>query len=99
MENRFQFTVSSLMVVTALFAVTLAGWMWCSRYLQSVGGIRPVQTLHVTALLTPFWTPIATVAYAVGRKSFTVKMAVVFAMVEAAAIGSMVLIEKNWGVS
>jgi hypothetical protein len=50
-----------------------------------------------TALGTPAWVPVALLAYAIGRRRFTIKFLLVLTTAEAAAIGFVVWMLRGDG--
>ena len=77
-------------------AICLTAWgIGVKRFSDPEIGARPYSVPVFLALIvfavSPFWIPIAFVAYAVGRKKFGVGFAIAFAVTEAISVGAMYL--------
>jgi hypothetical protein len=84
---KFQFGTSTLLLATAFSAISVSGLAAVHKWLQPSRLDIGVGELSTLAAGAPLWTPIAFVAYALGKNRLTVKSVVVFAVAEAAAIG------------
>jgi hypothetical protein len=82
---RFQFSTRQILLATAFAAITFSG----------IGGFTSTASFsHVWILWpgfyagvsAPLWMPIVFVAYAIGRRSFTTSLVVIFALMEFAAV-------------
>jgi len=82
---KFRFTTSAILLATAVAGISAGGWLgWAGTFGLPMPFGMPVTSLGVCS---PLWMPVAFIAFAIGRKSLTVKMVIGFAIAEAIAFG------------
>jgi hypothetical protein len=82
-EPRFQFGISTLLLVAAFIAICIAG------LIAGWGELLPAHHKYlpqIVAMFSPFWAPIVFLAYALGRRTMTAKTVLTFAVVETVAV-------------
>ncbi len=87
--KQFQFGTKSILLATAVVAITCGGVIATGRIWRP-GGLSPIPYDRILLMFlanAPIWTPVVFVAFALGRKKLTVPMTIAFALMEAAAIG------------
>jgi len=75
-----------MLLAVACIAIGLVGVMWAMRLLSPVNYSFLIPQL---LFLSPFWTPVVFLAYALGCRALTIKMCIVFAGTELAAVAAM----------
>jgi hypothetical protein len=83
---KLQFSTRALLIVTAMIAICCSAVLTWKRYVVPGWDVPAIATgLEFDAA---FWVPIAFVAYAIGRRTITLKLVAVFALAEAAAVAA-----------
>jgi hypothetical protein len=83
---KIQFSTAAILKATAIAAIACGG-MVAYRQLNSSTAPAPWNIMWEDSLSTmPLWLPFALLAYAFGRKTFSIKFVVVFAIGEAVAV-------------
>jgi hypothetical protein len=82
---RFQFSTRSLLLTTAIVAIICAGFTAWARIFA--GDLPFLSTELYLGITCPLWTPIAFLAYAIGRRTITARLVLAFTLAEAAAVG------------
>ena len=85
--GRLQFSTSALLLATTYCAIVLAG-----SILARPPNAPFYHCLVAMGILSPYWVPIATCAFAFGRNRLTIGMTVAFTVIEAVAIGLSLLL-------
>jgi hypothetical protein len=81
----FQFSTSTMMLLTAFIAISLGGAM------PLVRGMKPVDwevAALGTAILSPLWVPVMFASYAIGRRAVTPKVVALFAAIEGTIVAA-----------
>jgi len=92
---RFQFSTSTLLLAVTIVAITCAGSIAWARVFEVNPAV--VSGVFYIGMTSPLWTPIAFLAFAIGRRSMTAKLVVAFAILEATSIGlSYLMMQINW---
>jgi hypothetical protein len=87
-----RFGLSGLLLAIAFVAVAIAGSQFAIRAVFN----DSAEVYALAALLLPLWLPVAMCAFAIGRRQLTVRMVVVFAVLEAASIGVSKWAASTW---
>jgi hypothetical protein len=90
MEKHFQFTTSQILTATAFCGIALGGSTGAWRYIESHLANTPWRLFWIMQETSPFWVPIAAFAFAAGYRKITIRMTVVFAIIEAIAYVAMI---------
>ena len=84
-----------MLLATTVIAIALGGILgW-----EQIIGLSPPEkgilwVVEIIPFAAPIWLPIAFVAFAIGRKAFTVRMVVVLAIAQAVGVGVAYLMQK-----
>jgi hypothetical protein len=81
----FQFSTRQILLATAFVAITCGGIV---AYIKIIYENEPVWRLISAQIMifAPVWTPGLFVAYAIGRRMFTTRLVVIFALMESLAV-------------
>ena len=81
-QRRFQFSTSSILLATSFVGICIGGMLPLGRRMtpndQALIG-------WVMFVMSPFWVPFLYIAYAMGRRTLTLKTVLAFAVTELAA--------------
>jgi hypothetical protein len=89
---KFQFGTSTLLLATAVIAITCGGvgtWVLLLRQRSLASTLPWDLIIAVNRVYLPLWVPVLFVAYAIGRKALTVPMVITFAVAETISLGIM----------
>jgi len=91
---KFQFASSTLFLATACIAIALGGTIAGTRLMYGPGEIRRSVMYDALGLAaySPWWLSFAFGGYVLGSRRLTVNATLVFAVLEAASIGAVLLV-------
>jgi hypothetical protein len=83
---RFQFGIKAIILLTTAVAIWCGGVVFWSKFIGPETNISWAFT--VTGTTAALWMPLVFMAFAIGRKSLTLKMILGFVVCELAALGT-----------
>jgi hypothetical protein len=83
--NRFQFSTQHILLVTAFVAINCGVFVAYGRYTDAPRS-RWLKVCWDAGVVAPLWIPSVFVAYAIGRRTFTAQLLVIFAIIQLLAL-------------
>jgi hypothetical protein len=91
---KFQFGTNTLLLATTVIAIALGGIIGWARFIGMLPEKGILWVVEIIPFTAPIWLPIALVAFAIGRKAFTVRMVVLLAIAQAVGVGIAYLMQN-----
>lgn len=84
MRPRFQFSTSTILLITAFIAISLGAFMHFDSLIGRSTLAERWEQLRLFAFWSPLFMPFVFAAYAVGRRAITIWQLIAFAIAEGA---------------